>query len=321
MVSKAVQEGGKKNLYKQKIHEYLAKYDKAFIVGADNVGSKQFMDIRKALRPQSVILMGKNTLMRMCIDLYLKDHPEDTRWECLLAGGRKGLLEGNVGIVFTHSDLGQVKDEIAKFKVGAPARVGGVAQDDVVIKAGGTGMDPSQTSFFQALGIATKINKGTIEIVSDVVVVKSGDRVGPSQATLLSKLGIKPFKYGLLIMKVIDNGSVFDPAILDITDDDLMGAVMNGVRNVAALSMGAHYPTLAAVPHITIDGYKNVLAIALATEYSFPQAEKAKAYLADPSKFAVAAAPVAAAPAAGKKEEPKKEEPSEEEDMGFSLFD
>jgi len=223
--------------------------------------------------------------------------------------------------VFTNIDLNDVKAEIGKFKVGAPARVGGVAQEDVTVKAGTTGMDPSQTSFFQALGIATKINKGTIEIVSDVVVVRGGERVGPSQATLLAKLGIKPFKYGLLIMKVIDNGSVFDPAVLDITDDDLMASVMSGIREVAALSMGAHYPTLAAVPHVLIDGFKNALAIALVTDYSFPQAEKAKAYLADPSKFAVAAAPVAAGAPAAKKEEPKKEEPSEEEDMGFSLFD
>lgn len=98
--------------------------------------------------------------------------------------------------------LAQVRDEIAKYKVGAPARVGAAATEDVVIKSGSTGMDPSQTSFFQALGIATKINKGTIEIVSDVTVVKVGERVGPSQATLLSKLGIKPFKYGLLLHKV-----------------------------------------------------------------------------------------------------------------------
>jgi hypothetical protein len=39
-------------------------------------------------------------------------------------------------------------------------------------------MDPSQTSFFQALAIATKINKGTIEIVSDVHLIKAGDKVG-----------------------------------------------------------------------------------------------------------------------------------------------
>jgi hypothetical protein len=34
-------------------------------------------------------------------------------------------------------------------QVGAPARVGLVAPNDVKIPAGSTGMDPSQTSFFQ----------------------------------------------------------------------------------------------------------------------------------------------------------------------------
>lgn len=59
--------------------------------------------------------------------------------------------------------LPQVKAEIVKYKVGAPARVGLVAPNDVTIPSGSTGMDPSQTSFFQALAIATKINKGGLE--------------------------------------------------------------------------------------------------------------------------------------------------------------
>ncbi|PAL66707.1 hypothetical protein CEJ83_20535, partial [Acinetobacter baumannii] len=93
-----------------------------------------------------------------------------------------------------------------------------------------------------------------------------------------------------------------------------------------ALALAISYPTLAAAPHMFINAYKNVVAVALATEYSFPQADKVKEYLADPSKFAVAAAPVAGggdAPAAAAKEEEKKEEPAEESDgdMGFSLFD
>ncbi len=54
----------------------------------------------------------------------------------------------------------------------------------------------------QALGIATKINKGTIELVAEVHLIKVGEKVGASQATLLGKLGIKPFKYGLEILKV-----------------------------------------------------------------------------------------------------------------------
>ena len=69
-------------------------------------------------------------------------------------------LVGNVGLVFTKGDLSAVRKEIESFKVGAPARVGLVAPIDVIVPAGGTGMDPSQTSFFQVLNIATKINKG-----------------------------------------------------------------------------------------------------------------------------------------------------------------
>jgi large subunit ribosomal protein LP0 len=114
---------------------------------------------------------------------------------------------------------------------------------------------------------------------------------------------------------------MFDPAILDITDEDMMAKVAQAVANIASVSLALNYPTLAAVPHVVINGYKNVLAIAIETDYSFPLADKVKAYLADPSAFAVAAAPAAggAAPAAAAKApEPESEE---EEDMGFSLFD
>jgi large subunit ribosomal protein LP0 len=223
--------------------------------------------------------------------------------------------------VFTKADLASVKEEIGKYKVGAPARVGLVAPNDVSIPSGPTGMDPSQTSFFQALNIATKINKGTIDIVNDVHLIKTGDKVGASEAALLGKLGIKPFKYGLEILKVYEGGALFDAAVLSITDEVLMASAAAALANVAALSLAANYPTLASIPHSVVNGYKNVLAIAIETDYSFPLADKVKEYLKDPSKFASAAPAAAAAGGAApaKKEEPEEEE--EEEDMGFSLFD
>jgi ribosomal protein L10 len=81
--------------------------------------------------------------------------------------------------------------------------MGLVAPCDVTIPAGNTGLDPSQTSFFQALNVPTKINKGTVEIVSDIRVIKQGEKVGGSEATLLAKLGIRPFSYGLIVEKVM----------------------------------------------------------------------------------------------------------------------
>ncbi|KAF5831068.1 ribosomal protein L10-domain-containing protein [Dunaliella salina] len=303
-----------KEAYHEKVCKLLDTYDKAFIVGADNVGSMQFQQIRRALRPDAIILMGKNTMMKRSIKMYCETSGND-KWKVIL-----DHLVNNVGIIFTNGDLNDVKEEINKYKVGAPARVNLIAPCDVHVPAGSTGMDPSQTSFFQALGIATKITKGTIEMVSDVQLVKQGERVGASQATLLSKLGIKPFKYGLEIQQVFENNTLYDPAVLDITDDDMLKSVSAAISNVAALSLATDYPTLASIPHSVINGYKNVLGLSLATDYTFPKAQKVKDMLANPEAFA-AAAPAAAAPAP---EEPKKEaakEESEEEDMGFSLFD
>ncbi|KAK1264591.1 hypothetical protein QJS04_geneDACA011450 [Acorus gramineus] len=311
----------KKTAYDERLCQFLELYSQILIVAADNVGSNQLQNIRKGLRGDSVILMGKNTMMKRSIKLHA-ERSGNTAYLSLLP-----LLVGNVGLIFTKGDLKEVSEEVAKYKVGAPARVGLVAPIDVVVPPGNTGLDPSQTSFFQVLNIPTKINKGTVEIITPVELIKKGDKVGSSEAALLAKLGIRPFSYGLIVLTVYDNGSTFSPEVLDLTEEDLIERFATGVSMVTSLSLALSYPTLAAAPHMFINAYKNVLAVALATEYSFPQAEEVKEYLKDPSKFSVAAAPVpatdSAAPSAAAPVEEKKEEPAEEsdDDMGFSLFD
>ena len=61
---------------------------------------------------------------------------------------------------------------------------------------------------------------------------------------------------------------MFDPEILDITDADLLDKLQTGVRN-AAMSLAMNYPNVASVPHSIVNGMKNLLAIAAATEITF----------------------------------------------------
>ena len=212
-------------------------------------------------------------------------------------------------------------------KVPAAARAGAIAPCEVTVPAQNTGLGPEKTSFFQALGITTKISRGTIEILSDVQLIKTGDKVGASEATLLNMLNISPFSFGLIIQQVFDNGSIYNPEVLDITEQALHSRFLEGVRNVASVCLQIGYPTVASVPHSIINGYKRVLALSVETEYTFPLAEKVKAFLADPSAFAAAApaaavttaAPVAAAAPA--KAEAKEESEESDEDMGLGLFD
>jgi len=302
--------------YFSKLVQYMEEYPKCFIVGADNVGSKQMQQIRISLRGTAVVLMGKNTMMRKAIKGHLENNPV---LEKLLP-----YVRGNVGFVFTNADLGEVREKLLANKVRAPARPGAVAPDDVIIPSQNTGLGPEKTSFFQALAIATKISKGTIEIINDVHIVKVGEKVQASEATLLNMLNISPFSYGLQVQQVYDSGTIFEPRILDIKAEDLRAKFLEGARNVAAVSLQIGYPTVASVPHSIVNGFKKLLAVAAVTDVNFKEAETVKEFLKDPSKFAAAVAPVAAAaaPASPTKAAAKKEESEEEDDdMGFGLFD
>jgi len=300
-----------KAAYFTKIVQLLDEYPKCFLVEADNVGSKQMQQIRMSLRGHAVVLMGKNTMMRKAIRGHLANNP---KLECLMNN-----IKGNVGFVFTKEDLVSIRDMLLANKVRAPAKAGAIAPLDVQVPAQNTGLGPEKTSFFQALNIPTKITKGTIEITNNVNLITAGDKVGMSESTLLNMLGISPFTYGLLVTKVYDSGSIFDPTILDITDEDLKAHVLAGIRNIAALSLKIGYPTVASVPHSIINGMKNCMALAAVTDITFKEAETMKAFLADPTAFAVAA-PVAVE--AVKEDTPEAKEDSVDEDsMDGGMFD
>ncbi|XP_008468123.1 60S acidic ribosomal protein P0 [Diaphorina citri] len=302
--------------YFLKLVQLVDEYPKCFVVGADNVGSRQFQNIRQSLEGLGVVLMGKNTMMRKAIRGHLEHNP-----------GLERLLphiKGNVGFVFTRGDLNEVREKLLENKVQAPARNGAIAPCPVTIPAQNTGLGPEKTSFFQALSIPTKISKGTIEIINDVHILKEGD--SSREATLLNMLNISPFSYGLIIKMVYDSGTIFAPQILDIRPEDLRVKFLEGVATLASVCLSIGYPTVASVPHSIVNGFKNVLAVAAATEVDFEQAKTVKEFLKDPSKFLAAAAPAAAAPAASnapaaKKEEKKEESEEEDDDMGFGLFD
>jgi len=311
----------RKNRYWARLSGLLEEYSKVLIVTADNVGSSQMQTIRKALRGQAVLLMGKNTMMRKAIRDHLSTIPA--------LEGLLNYIVGNIGFVFTNGDLASVRSKITEMKVEASAKAGSIAPIDVIIPAGNTNMEPNKTSFFQALSIPTRINRGTIEIINDIHLLTTGHKVSLSQATLLQTLGIRPFKYGLKVTTVYDTGSVYPASVLDLTDDDILKKFFKGVQFVTALSLEIGYPTLLSVPHTVTNSFRNLVAICLVTDYCFPAAASMKELLSDPSKLAAAQAAASARELPGKeftkesvdkevkdKEKEKEKEDEEDADMG-----
>jgi len=285
--------------------------------------------VRVALRGKAVMLMGKNTMMRMVVREQMALNP---KLEALLPA-----IRFNIGLVFTNGDMSTIRNTITAEKVPAAAKSGTTAPNDVFVPPGPTGLDPGQTGFFQALNIPTKIVKGAIEIISQVHLVRKGDRVTSSAVALLAKLDIKPFFYGLTVLSIYEDGSTYPVSVLDITQDDLLRKFMSGVGRLTALSLAVNYPSALTMSYSLASAFRRIVALSMATEYKFKEADM----------LTKAAAQAKSAPAApgggggggakdsGKKdnkkdkkaekkveEEKKEDEPADDEPLGMpGLFD
>ena len=293
----------KKLDFVKQITELFHKYRKLMLVSAENVAATQLLHIRHDLNGIAEIVFGKNSLMRRAMKDLEKEMPH-------LAELEKHVYHG-VGLCFTNGSFSAIKDVIDKHCLGSPAKVGAIAPCDVIVPAMRTTMAPTQVSILHALNIQSKIFKGTIEITAEKLLIKEGSKVNASEANLLQILGIQPFKYTLKTIKLFDNGNIYEPAILDISNDVLAAKFGAALQRVAGLSVAIGYANKASAPHLVAAAFKNVASIAIAVDYKMKQIEEIQAILSDPEalkKAQEAAAAASTAPTEAAEEKKEEEE-------------
>jgi len=146
-----------------------------------------------------------------------------------------------------------LKSKLLESTLPAVVKAGILAPDDVVLRKQVTSLEPTKTSFFAALNIETKITKGCVEILGDLKICSKGKKVGNSEAILLQMLNIKPFTYGLKVTHYWENDY--------LNRED---------------SYNIDVPTESSVIQVITEGYKNVVAVGLETNYCFKQMEEIK---------------------------------------------
>lgn len=311
----------KKDKRWRRVQEIAYKYNNVLFVDVDNVSSNQICQIRAKLRPiDAQMVMGKNTLMRAALTAAkVKPQAGDEDYEV-----RKDewydnpnidriitQLRKNTNLIFSNGDLSEVKAVLDDVVRPSPAKAGMIAPDNVSIPAGSTGLDPKQTAFFQNLQIQTKIVKAQIDIIADKQVIWKGDKIGATEAQLLDKLKIYPFQYKMEVKKVLQDGSLFDAAALDLDDSAIIAKFKKAINVQTSLSLGLGIPTQASAPHSILNGFKNLVAISVVTDYSFPQAQA----MLDAAKSGPAAGTAAATAGGDAKKDDKPEEKEEEEEV------
>lgn len=63
------------------------------------------------------------------------------------------------------------------------------------------------------------------------------------------------------IKKVLQNGSIFEPAVLSLSNDVLLAKFKNAIKLTASVSLALGISTKASAPHTLLNGFKNLVAV------------------------------------------------------------
>jgi large subunit ribosomal protein LP0 len=253
----------RKKEFGEKLVHLADNSQKILVMNADHIGSSKLSELRKQFRGRARFLFGKNTLIRKMLRDYMR---QTGRVEI---ASLLPTLRSNCCLIFLEHaremsvfDMVKLQNEIvAASRVTCVPRAGVIAPCDVVIKPMSTGLEPTRTSFFAAMNIATRIFRGQIEIVNPVVLVRCGERVGPSEAAVLHALGMKPFSYTMEPVAVYLDGECYP-----------------GKQGLDDKLFNVGYPNVLSVPDSISLAYGRMMAAAvgLLQDYSWPGLEEMK---------------------------------------------
>jgi large subunit ribosomal protein L10 len=214
--------------------DLLEKYDYIALLRTEQIGSKQFQAIKKALRPDAIIHMSRNSLMTRAIEVASKTKKN---LEKLIP-----YIEGSTAFAFSNVSPFELNDMLQANKAKAPAKVGTVSPIDIEIEAGNTGFPPGPLiSELGQVGLKTRIQGGSIWITQDHTIVEAGETVSRDKALVMSRLGLEPYEIFLKLTVAYDDGILLTAAVFTISRADVMDQISTAAQEVLGLALTAKY--------------------------------------------------------------------------------
>jgi ribosomal protein L10 len=179
----------------KKLVEQLKKNKTVMILSIKSLPSQQFQKMKKELRGKADILVGKKSMIIRAIEQAKLEGVEELlnqiKEDCAIAVSNDSAFELAAWFTDNQSPVS--------------AKEGQVAEEDISISEGPTELVPGPViSELGALGLQIMVEEGKITIRKTKVVIKKGDKVNSSAASILQKLGVKPFTVGITPLAVYD---------------------------------------------------------------------------------------------------------------------
>ncbi len=245
----------------KELGEMLKKYPIIGVASIESLPAAQFQEIKAKVKGHAIVRVARKRLIKRAID---QARPE--------LGVLVEYMEGPIALIFSDMNAFKLYNTIKRIKSKAPVKAGQVALNDIIVPAGDTGLPPGPAlGDLKAAGINAKIEGSTIKVMKDSLVAKEGQVVSETVANALNKLGIKPVEIFLRVRAVYEDGTVFTPDVLDISEEETIAKIQTAYTNAFNLAVNSGYPTTETIEALIVKAFSS--ARNLSIESAFPTKE------------------------------------------------
>lgn len=243
----------------------INEYSTIAIASLHKVRAAQLQQMQQKLRKDIRMRVVKNSLITRTLQKNRKPG----------IGKLAEYLSGPNILLLTKMNPFKLVILLEKNKTRMTAKSRDIAPNDIVVPAGNTGLPPGPAiTELHDVGMRTKIDVGSVWIVSDTTIVKKGEAIQPKVASVLSKLGFKPFEVGLTTLAAYDEGLIFTSDQLRPNIDDVLKQLQDASAEAFNLALNSVYPTPVTIRLALQQASFSARNLAVNSNYTAPEVVK-----------------------------------------------
>ncbi len=236
--------------------DFITKNKVVGIVEVGGIPAPQMQKMRKNLREVGSIRSARNTLISKALD--------EAEKKVKGISGLKNSINGQSAIIATDANPFKLFAKIKATRTMAPAKGGETSSHDIEIKAGDTPFKPGPiVGELQKVGIPAAIQEGKVVIKSDKLLVKTGEKISADVALMLTRLEIFPIEIRMSIHAVFEDGSIYQPNVLDINIDEFIGKIKQASSNSFNLAIETGWTNKLTIKPLIMKAYNNSFNLAM----------------------------------------------------------
>jgi large subunit ribosomal protein L10 len=272
MTTSAIQSESKSTRKRSDIETIINFAGQSSVIGLADLGglsSKALQGIRASLRSggdvEATIKVAKNTLKKIAFEKISQKSDKKDIAKII------SHINGSCAMIFTNANPFKLQKFLNQNQVPAPAKTGQVSPVDVFVPEGVTNLDPGPIiSELGSIGLQTRIEKGKIRIMKTTKVLSAGETVSEAHASVLFRLGIQPFKVGLKLYTILENGEIIDGSILEVDEDKILVDLQQAYSQAIFLAIfpKVAYYTEESIPHLLSAAIAQAMALSLNVGYT-----------------------------------------------------